>query len=1008
MKKINTLFIFIMVFATIGLFAAPVTVNTFDSQGNPIPAKFKVFKGPNYVGEYDAGTSVDLTVGHEYKIFAHYIGTSTERITFTVDPAGNTFNFYTTKISFHFTGGYHNYRASGGWKKFNLPSMELFPKDFYGNVMKFQFGYGPWNDNSSTTFEVDYAGETSIEKTVICFKLKYADGSGAPNGVGQMYHSGWKTAPGVTDSKGWLNYMIDGIVTGNRKFRMNYPTSPSVSPTSNEVYFNLSSSTKVMFELSRVTARLWDGTENLPEANGGDLGILHVYNSGWKEIGQTDDGTLEFDIFAKNRKYRMKDVNYSKYEKYYNVPVGYYNMDFPIVRQCVQAKDQTGALVVDTDFKAWIYYSGWKYLGKDSDDGLDGIIMKGVLKGNWKYKMELGPSKYEKYWNSVPAIFPAVRNFIQVHDQTGTPLGIGDPDGKVWVYYSGWKYIGKDSDDGTLDGLISTVLLQGNRKFKMELSYSKFEKYWNYSQANPDVIFPGVRNPVEVRDQFDALMPDTDAPVDNKVYVYYSGWKHLGAFNNGVLNTVLLQGNRKFKAIVNYSKYEKYWHIKQDDGTGNPALATFPVIKDVFYLGNVCKGYAGATAKVYYSGWKTLGTTDADGEIKNMSLLEGNWKFKLSLASGAYREAYKNLNKTDILAGLILFKALQINLNFGGTATYYDRGWKTFSSPMTIFYGDYNVKLNTTYTTTLTIDGCDLDFTLVKFHLDHSAFIGGGASDAYGMIKIGSSWKTSFRTTGSDGDLYAFFPGTLSGNYRLKMKYPTGTPGFDSYSVEKVVNITSSTGNFQLTDAHFRAWDPTAGMVVTSTLGGDPNGKVSVKVGSTYKELGTLGTAGELHIEMFAQTLNFLCSNYNWVQQYKNGHNLSASNIVNFNTRMKAVAAKDGTTGIPNVDIKVKVGSSYKSLGVTDVNGEIGPALLHGTFNFSGYINNTLQYKNGHNLASGQAILTVNLNPVQVVDGSTGVGGVSVYVKEGSTYKLMGTTDATGWITNYPLMRGNI
>lgn len=104
---INYFLVLILVLGTSVLFAqtAPVTVNTFDSEGNPITAKFKIFKGPNYVGEFDAGTSAQLDVGGTYKLFTHYQSTSTERVTFIVGATGNTFNYSTTNITFHWTGG---------------------------------------------------------------------------------------------------------------------------------------------------------------------------------------------------------------------------------------------------------------------------------------------------------------------------------------------------------------------------------------------------------------------------------------------------------------------------------------------------------------------------------------------------------------------------------------------------------------------------------------------------------------------------------------------------------------------------------------------------------------------------------------------------------------------------------------------------------------------------------------------------------------------------------------
>ena len=96
-------------------------------------------------------------------------------------------------------------------------------------------------------------------------------------------------------------------------------------------------------------------------------------------------------------------------------------------------------------------------------------------------------------------------------------------------------------------------------------------------------------------------------------------------------------------------------------------------------------------------------------------------------------------------------------------------------------------------------------------------------------------------------------------------------------------------------------------------------------------------------------------------------------------------------------------------MGTTDATGTIvNHPLMRGTFNFRGKINHTTQNMNGVNINTGPAVLTARINPAQVLDGATGVPGVEVFVKEGSSYYSMGTTDAAGIIVNHPLMRGSL
>jgi hypothetical protein len=229
MRKFTKLFLTLTVLmvTTISVLAitAPVIVNTYDSQGNVLVAKFKVWKGPNYVGEFNTGSAADLEVGGTYMLFAHYAGTSTARQTFVVDASGNTFNYSTTKITFHWSGGYLNFRTSGSWSGFGKTdgvwnSRELFPKDANGNTMQFQIGY-LWNDVRNMIFEMDYQGQTSVEK--VLSQLRLRDHLGNPIEGGKA-RGGFATpttyhVSGLTNAQGLLLDMQNGS-NENRSFEM--------------------------------------------------------------------------------------------------------------------------------------------------------------------------------------------------------------------------------------------------------------------------------------------------------------------------------------------------------------------------------------------------------------------------------------------------------------------------------------------------------------------------------------------------------------------------------------------------------------------------------------------------------------------------------------------------------------------------------------------------------------------------------------------------------------------
>ena len=202
------------------IMAADVRVYTFDSQGNPIAGTFKVQKGPNFIGTFNSGDTANLVAGDAYKIWAIYENTSTERVTLTVSPGGDSLAFNTTNVKFHFSGGYLDYRGSGSWKSFGpkvngeWPARELFPFDFYGDTMKIQTGH-VWNDVRGINFDIYYKGQTSVEKTISV--LRVLDSEGNPI-VGATGRGGYATptvwhVPGSTNSNGLLLDLRNGKQT---------------------------------------------------------------------------------------------------------------------------------------------------------------------------------------------------------------------------------------------------------------------------------------------------------------------------------------------------------------------------------------------------------------------------------------------------------------------------------------------------------------------------------------------------------------------------------------------------------------------------------------------------------------------------------------------------------------------------------------------------------------------------------------------------------------------------
>lgn len=282
--------------------AGDITFNTYDSQGNPIAGSIRITLGPNNVGTYPSGSTVTLNDGSNYKIWATYKGTSTSRMNYT--PNGNdVIDFNTTSITIHFSGGYCDYRSTNSWTSFSRPTMELFPKDFYGNTMKFQIGH-KWNDKRYVYKEIDYEGQTSIEKTFAVLVLKGHDGSPLSGGAARGGYSSpslWHVN-GTTDGDGLLLDCRDGNPSQliyemrlNNGIQLVGPQNPAANS-----YYE--------FETELVTLRLetCDGTPldgGHPRFGAGNnFGTSHWSNgnTGWSAAGETTaemfQGTYSFDM----------------------------------------------------------------------------------------------------------------------------------------------------------------------------------------------------------------------------------------------------------------------------------------------------------------------------------------------------------------------------------------------------------------------------------------------------------------------------------------------------------------------------------------------------------------------------------------------------------------------------------------------------------------------------------------------------------------------------------------
>ncbi|MCA9969790.1 MAG: Ig-like domain-containing protein, partial [Anaerolineales bacterium] len=203
-------------------------------------------------------------------------------------------------------------------------------------------------------------------------------------------------------------------------------------------------------------------------------------------------------------------------------------------------------------------------------------------------------------------------------------------------------------------------------------------------------------------------------------------------------------------------------------------------------------GLSGGVAKYYASGWKTIGTTDGNGET-TIELLPLNYKFRMEYG-GAANEKYQNVSVDPV----VLFTAqnavptviLQTSAGGGiadGVVQYYASGWKSFGTTDQYGVATKDDLLPGTYKFRMEHNGASQEFyhdvstnaplvfetvnVTVRLE-DHTGNVGN--LPAEGVAKYyASGWKTIGTTTGGVISLEL-----LPLNYKFRMEYAGGALEF--------------------------------------------------------------------------------------------------------------------------------------------------------------------------------------------------------------------------------------
>ena len=774
----NAVALFVLLACSLHSFAGNLTVNVTSSSGGSLSGtpKYVVNRGPNYVGTYDAGTTISLVTGATYTIFAHYDGTSTSRTTFVSDAGGDVYNFKTTSVKFNFSGGYLDYRSSGSWSSFGKTAgvwntRELFPKDFYGNTMIIHTGY-VWNDVRGYNFTIDYEGKTSIEKTISI--LRVFDHNNSPI-AGVTFRGGYATptawhVPGSTNSDGLLADLRDGNQT-NLSYEAKVNNTVGIigpqNPNTNSYY--LFKTVEITLELVTCTgAPLSGGTARY--GHGASFGSYFFPAPNSTNAG----GVTSAEFFPGTYSFEMNYQSSSQVKSSVTIPNANTTLTWT-----------TTKLTMNWPYD--IAYGGSgdsRYFNKPSMELLPGTLnfnFRGV--GNNYAAISISGCSM--------TLKPVV---VRLLNSTGGPIA----GGLAKYHVSSWTTIGNTGANGNVlmlfDGSVN------NAYFNMTYAGGTQQVGSLNINTNPVVTFQTKSVKLELRNSAGNLYDNEGTNVQ-----YHSGsWMTFGTGNtaSGICTMELLPVSYYFRMNV-FNQTQQKGSINIASLGANPTI-TFQTVAVTLKLNDAAgTGTHEATCLQYHSGaWYTFGSGATTGSgTETMELLPGNYYFKMKYANQTQQKGSMNINASQTIDFQTVAVTMKLN-DAAGTGTheatglqYHSGAWYTFGSgsttgsgteTMELLPGNYYFKMcyanqsqqkgsmNINVSQTV-----NFQTVVVTQHLDDGT---NGLSG--GVAQYHSNTWYNFGVTDANGDVSMEL---LPGNYYFKMTYATKTKQKGS------MNITSAT-----------------------------------------------------------------------------------------------------------------------------------------------------------------------------------------------------------------------
>jgi hypothetical protein len=719
------------------------------------------------------------------------------------------------------TGGSIEYYASG-WKTFGSgltdgfgnSSMELLP-GAYSFRMSWK-GYTQQQSNVNITTTNPVIFQTS--PMVVHFK----DSSNEPlsGGYIEYYASGWKIfGSGLTGGSG--NASME-LLPGTYSFRMSWS-----GYTQQKSNINITAVNPLEFQTQSVYARLEQ--KALPN-DGIPGGAAQYYASGWKPLGTTnaDGNTPSLELLPGSYSFKMTYAGATEQKS--NIDITTINpVVFQTVNEVMSVMLQNSNGNPISGGVVNYYASGWKPFGTTNESGI--AAGPELLPGKYSFRMTHGGYAQQKSNIDItkaenkPLVFTTIDMLVTLKDSHGNPI----EGGEIKYYASGWKELGVTDENGEA----RFELLPGTYSFRMAYAgYTQQKSNINIETTNP-LAFQMVEMVVKLKDS-------ANQPLNGGVVKYYaSGWKNFGITDSaGEARLQLLPGTYSFQ--MGWAGYTQQ-KSNIDISTTNPL--EFQTLSMGVKLAT-CNDTSleGGVIKYYASGWKSFGTTDADGSA-SLELLPGSYSFQMSWAGQTEQRSNVDIASVNPL----VYNTTTVSLQFPGPIQYYAGGWKTYTSPMELLPYNYTFKFGSDQTK-LDVSGCGMTKSVIILSLkDHAGkgLAGGTARGGYG-----SAYGTWFvpGSTDAKGLLFVFQDG-LQTTMSYEMR-------FNNTTQVKTQDVSANSVFVFNTNLLTLRMETCSG---TPLDGGNPRGGIGDTYTTWWFPGGATGSSnpGETAAEFFPATYSF-------------------------------------------------------------------------------------------------------------------------------------------------------